>query len=408
MDVYGRIYWSLFIILSCVFVLLFIYYTLLPGPANQASWHYFSAEEVAAGRDYHRAQRLVFIFSFLAEAGFLIWFLFSGKAGAFGSWLTNYFDGRYYLSLLVFFLSLWVLLRAVNLPFSVYGGYFLQQRWGFSTQTLNGWWLDYLKGAGLSLILSGIGVLLLFWLMDRRPSSWWFFAAAALGIWLVIQTFFWPLVVAPLFNKFRPVTDPEINHMVHRLADKADISLSGVWVMDASRRTTKANAYLAGLGASKRIVLFDNLLENYSPEEIEAVVAHEMAHWKMGHITRGLILGIVANFGFWFLLFHVLRHTVEIPRGGCYPVHTWGIILLFFLLISFCASPVQNYFSRSMEREADRLSVELIGNAENARRLQVNLARKNLADVSPPAFLEWFSFSHPSTINRIKLLNNIE
>ncbi len=116
------------------------------------------------------------------------------------------------------------------------------------------------------------------------------------GRWIVIQTLLWPILVAPLFNRFEPVQDPEVIGMIRQLADRAGIPVEEVLVMDASRRTNKANAYFAGIGKTKRIVLYDTLLDNYSSAEVEAVVAHEMAHWKLGHIRTGILLGILATF----------------------------------------------------------------------------------------------------------------
>jgi STE24 endopeptidase len=190
--------------------------------------------------------------------------------------------------------------------------------------------------------------------------------------------------------------------MVGELSQKARLPVEQVMVMDASRRTTRANAYFTGLGRTKRIVLYDTLLENYPPDQVKSVVAHEMAHWRQGHIVRGLAWGTLANFIFWGFLFIALRATI--PPSVFVQPYTWAVILLFFILVSFVGSPVQNHLYRSMEIEADRVSVMLTGDAPAAVRLQVNLAVKNLSDVSPPAFIQWFSYSHPSAPDRIKII----
>jgi len=361
---------------------------------------YFSAFQVSQGREYSQTLRLLFAGGFIAQATFLIWMVFGGRAAALSRWAQQISGGSYWGSLLLFFFTLWLLLRLIELPFSLFGSYFWQHRWGFSTQTFASWWLDYLKGAGLELALSCVGVLLLFWILNRWPAAWWLIGASFFSLWLVIQSFLWPVVVAPLFNRFTPVEDPAVLAMVGELSDKAGLPVDRVLVMDASRRTTRANAYFAGLGHTKRIVFYDTLLQNYPPDEVKAVVAHEMAHWCQGHIVRGLALGILGNFVFWVLLFVLLRATA--PVNDRYPPHTWAVVLLFFLLVSFVSSPLQNYFSRSMEEEADRIAVQLTGDAPAAVRLQVNLAAKNLSDVAPPAFIRWFSYSHPPAMARIK------
>ncbi|GAB6179259.1 hypothetical protein JCM14036_05780 [Desulfotomaculum defluvii] len=208
-----------------------------------------------------------------------------------------------------------------------------------------------------------------------------------------------------MFNRFEAVQDPAILSMVNELSTKADIPVDEVQVMDASRRTTRANAYFAGMGQTKQIVLYDTLLKDYPPDQVKAVLAHEMAHWQQGHIVKGLTLGIFSNFILWGLLFIFIK--TSLPPGTHFPPYTWALTLLFFTAVSFAASPLQSTISRGMEQEADRVSVQLTGDVQAAVRLQVNLVAKNSADVSPPAFIEWFSYSHPSVLNRIHTLQQI-
>lgn len=350
--------------------------------------------------------RLVFISSFMIQAAFLLWLVFGGRAVTLSRWAQQAVGGNFWGSLLLFFLSLWLLLLLLELPFTLFSSYFWQHRWGFSTQTMGSWWLDYVKGAGLDLVLSAAGVMILFWMIGRWPGTWWLTGAAFISIWFFIQTIFWPVVVSPLFNRFVPAKDQAVLTMVQELSEKARLPVGQVLIMDASRRTTLANAYFAGLGRTKRIVLYDTLLANYPLDEVEAVVAHEMAHWRQGHIMRGLTLGILGNFFFWGLLFVAFRTAV--PLTTRYPPYAWSVILLFFLLASFASSPLQNYFSRGMEEEADRVAVMLTGDAPAAVRLQEDLATKNLSDVAPAPFIEWFSYSHPEALTRINAIRQAD
>ncbi|AEG58837.1 M48 family metallopeptidase [Desulforamulus ruminis] len=395
--------WPLLILITAVFSLLYLWYSLFPGRIQPEVFRYFSAEQVAAGREYNLTQRLLFITGFMVQILFLLWLVFSGRGMAFARWAQQLAGGSYWGGILVFFVSLWLMLSLVKLPFTLYSSYFLQKSWGFSTQTLGSWWLDYFKYAGLDLILSALGVLLLFWILGRWPGIWWLLGAGFVSLWLVLQSYLWPVLVSPLFNQFVPAKDPAIISMVQELSQKAGVPVDEVLVMDASQRTTKANAYFTGLGATKRIVLYDTLLKDYPADQIKAVVAHEMAHWRQGHIVKGLTLGILGNFLVWGLLFLVLRGTFP-PTPLRYPPQAWAVILLFFVLISFISSPLQNYISRDMEKEADRVSVWLTGDAPAAVRLQINLASKNLSDLSPPAFIQWFSYSHPPALTRIRIL----
>ena len=394
--------WLLLVFLAGLFSLLYLWFTVFPGRVAPETWQFFDAGQVSGGREYSMVPRLLFIAGFLVQAAFLLWLVFGGRAAALSQWSRQAAGGNYWGSILLFFLALWLMLQLLRLPFTLYSSYFWQHRWGFSTQSLGSWWLDYLKGAGLELALTAVGVLFFFWLLNRWPGAWWLAGAALFSLWLVFQTFLWPVVVSPLFNRFVPAEDPALLGMVWELSGKARIPVDQVLIMDGSRRTTRSNAYFAGLGKTRRIVLYDTLLAKYPPDEVKAVVAHEMAHWRQGHILQGLAWGILGSFVGWGLLFALLRGAV--PPTTRYPPETLAVALLFLLWVSFVSSPVQNAVSRAMEREADRVAVMLTGDVPAAIRLQVDLADKNLSDIAPPAFIRWFSYTHPPAPERIRLL----
>lgn len=396
-----NIVWLILIAGVGVLGLLYIWFIIFPGRPAPDTFLYFSAEQVERGRQYSRAVRVNYILSVFAQVAFLAWFVFTGRAAALVRWLEQTVGGGFWTGLLLFFLALWFFLQLINLPFTLFSSYFWQHWWGFSTQTMGSWWTDYVKEGAISLVLSAVGVLILFGLMSRWPNAWWLAAAAFLSVWIIIQTFIWPVAVSPLFNRFTPATDPAVTSMVRDLAGKAGLPVDEVLIMDASSRTTRTNAYYAGLGSTKQIVLYDTLLSAYPLDEVQAVVAHEMAHWLKGHIIQGLALGILGNFILWYLLFLLLRVTV--PNLTHSPV-TWSVILLFFLITSFAGSPLQNYISRRMETEADRASVMLTGDDPAAVRLEIDLAAGNLSDVAPAPFVQWFSYSHPPAPDRIKTI----
>lgn len=393
----------LFLILSAgLFCMIYTWYTLFPGSVSPEAWSYFGNGQISLGQEYNQVKRLVFIASFIAQAAFLLWVIFWGRGAALSRWLRHITGGSYWGSLLLFFLALWLVLRLISLPFTLFISYFWQHSWGFSTQTMESWWLDYAKGTGLELILSAIGVIIFFAVFRRCPKIWWLITAVLISLWLIVQSFLWPVMVSPLFNSFVPAKDPAVVNMVGELSKKAGLPIDQVLVMDASQRTTMANAYFTGLGKTKRIVLYDTLLKDYPLDQVKAVVAHEIAHWRQGHIIKGLTLGVIGNFIFWGLFFLLIRSTL--PNYKSDPPYTWAVVLLFFLLTSFATSPLYNYISRSMEKEADRVAVMLTGDVQAAVSLQVNLAVKNMSDIYPPAFIQWFSYSHPPVLTRIEII----
>ncbi|MDK2821628.1 MAG: endopeptidase [Clostridia bacterium] len=404
MTARAEIIWTTLLFIAGVLTIGFIFFTLFPGKVPATVWEYFTPAEVEKARHYQQIMRMTSILAFLSKVVILVLLLYSTRANVWAEKIFHLVGGRYYLALLVYFVFIWFILKAVDLPFNFYGSYIVQHQWEFSTQTLMSWWSDYLKGSVLDIVLSGIGVTLLFWATGRWPHMWWTMASLFLTVWLIISTFLWPLIIAPLFNRFEPINEGPIKTMVTKLADRAGLQVNEILVMDASSRTTKANAYFTGLGMTKRIVLYDNLLSDYSIEEVEAVVAHEMAHWRQGHIARGLIWGVLANFLVLALLHMVLRltFTYEIARPGPYPIQLLVAILLFTQLVFFIAQPIQNRISRNYEIEADRVALELTGNPDAVIQLHVNLTKKNLGDVAPPAYIEWLTYSHPSPISRIE------
>ncbi|TGE38465.1 M48 family peptidase [Desulfosporosinus fructosivorans] len=395
--------WLGLIVLAGAFCALYLKSALYPGPINPSALRYFSTEQAHSARAYSFVPRVLFITSFMLQASVLSWLVFSRK-GATIARRVEVRCGHYWRSILMYFFLLWLFLRLLRLPFTLFGNYYWQQAWGFSTQTLAAWWLDYTKSAALDLFLATFGVLLFFAILKHWPKIWWVIGATLFAVWLVLQNFLWPVIVSPMFNHFEPAKNPAVISMVKDLANKAGIQVDEVLVMDASRRTTMANAYFMGLGTTKQIVIYDNLLENYPLDEVEAVLAHEMGHWQKGHIIQGLSLGVVGAFLSWGLL--ALYLSKLRPTAGHHRLQLWASVQLFLLLIMMVTNPIQNYISREMEKQADQVSLELTGDSAAVVRLQINLAAKNLSDVSPPGFIVWFGYTHPPVLSRIEAMGD--
>lgn len=396
-----NIYWLIMLILAAVFSILYLYFSIFPGSVNHELWKYFTEQQLWRERQYVTVLRLINSVNFFVTVSFLTWLLFSGKAAALSRW-TEQFCGGYWRGVGLFFILLWLLLKILDFPFLFFGDYIWDHRWGVSTQSMAAWGVDFLKGSALNLLLLGVGVMLLMLAMNHWQRFWWLLGAIFISVWFFVQSFLWPVLISPLFNDFVPAKDPAIITMVDNLSKKAGVPVDQVLIMDASRRTTMANAYFAGLGTTKRIVLYDTLLTKYPQDEVEAVIAHEMAHWSLGHIMKGLLWNIAGNFLVWFLLYLVVHSTL--PDLRRYPSSTLLMILLFSSLVMFLSNPVQNAISRQMEAEADRTSIIYTGNPAAAVRLQIDLAAKDLADLDPPSFIAWFSYSHPPVLERIKAL----
>ena len=401
MQQIGVIIWSCLLTTSAVMGITYLWCTLSPGAPEPSVFAYFSQTQIEQGRAYSQLMRISYIASFAAQCFFLAWLAFSGRSSV----ISQHFDRSALSPVIVSLFSfavLWLMLQLISLPFTYFSSFVVQHHWGLSTQTAGSWFSDYLKSAGIELLLAGAGAIILFKLMMSLPRLWWFATAILLSVWIVAASYLWPVVVSPLFNRFTPSDNPAISDMVKRLADKADIPVNEVLIMDASKRTNRTNAYFAGVGNTRRVVLYDTLLRDYPLDEVESVVAHEAAHWRQSHIVKGMLWGILGSILGWGALQIVLRSTlptVAVP-------HVWVYILLFFYLGSFVTLPLQNAISQQMEREADLIAVSLTQNPQAAIRLQINLAVKNLSDVAPAKYLRLFS-THPPAIERITAISAI-
>ncbi|AIS52219.1 Zn-dependent protease with chaperone function [Thermoanaerobacter kivui] len=395
--------WFVLILIAAIFSALYLYYTLFPGNISHEVYRHFSPLEISKAQKYHRINRLIYITSFLTKASFLIWFVFGNNALKLSHYIENTASGKYYLNVFLYFIALWVIVRLISLPFSLLS-HSVQVEWGFSVQTMASWWSDYFKSATLDFVFSAVGVLLFFVAINSWPKTWWIKATIFLTIIMFVQIFVYPTFIAPLFNNFTPIHDPKIINMVKEISKNAGIKIDRIQEMDASKRTTLANAYFYGFGNTSRIVLYDTLLKHYPDDEIKAVIAHEAGHWKENHVLKGMIIGILGLILGLYLLNILIYSSVLITYGKRMTPAVMAMIYLFVLLINFDTNPIQNYISRQMEKQADLLSVKYIHDKNAVIKLQIELAKKSLLDVDPPPFIEWFSYSHPSTMHRIELV----
>jgi STE24 endopeptidase len=366
---------------------------LFPGaPPDPATLRYFEPGFLARAGAYQRAGLSVF----LARQALLLAFL-AAAAGA----ALRYFRDR--PSPPVPAAAAWIglvliLFQLLNLPLDYYRGFVVEHRFGFSTLTPGGWFLDYGKAALINLLISAAGLTGLYFLLLRRPAHWWIAAGAVLALFLLLSSYLYPLLIDPLFYRFSAPEDEALNGAILAMADRAGIPVEKVLVADASRRTRKVNAYFTGLGRTKRIVLFDTLLESFRREEVLAVVAHEMGHWRHQHILKGIALGALGGL-IAFYLFQLLLQGMGIAPG----FRALPLALLFLALLSLAAMPAGNALSRSFEREADRTSLELAADPGAFISLKQKIALANLAVVRPHPLLKFTLYSHPPVMERIEM-----
>lgn len=299
-----------------------------------------------------------------------------------------------------------VLLSVINeigsLPLGFYGGFLLERRYGLSTQTLGGWIGDQAKALALGLTLGGAGTAVIYWLIRQSPEWWWLEAGVLFALVIVALTNLAPVVLLPLFYAVKPLGREALSGRLLALADRAGARVLGAYEWGLGGKTKKANAALTGLGATRRILVSDTMLAEYSDDEIEVVLAHELAHHVHGDIWKGIIFESVLILAGFDLAALVLRALAG-PLGlrGVDDVAGLPLLLLAAGAVSLVMLPVAHAMSRAFERSADRFALDLTRNPAAFISAMRRLGAQHLAEDHPSRLVQWLFYSHPPVRERI-------
>jgi Zn-dependent protease with chaperone function len=353
----------------------------------------FSPDEIARAGAYHRPLYL----ALLGDLALSVALLAALAWSALGDWLFSPLESISPVAAAAAYAALVTAFSSVlRTPLACWRGWWRERRWGFSTQGIGGWLGDRAKGLGVSVVLGAAAWAAAVALARALPGWWALPAGAALALAVLLLSFVAPVVLEPLFNRFRPLEDEALAASLRRLSQTAGVPVREVLVADASRRTTKVNAYVSGIGRTRRVVVFDTLLEAADPAEVEVVVAHELGHRREGHVAKFTLLGMAGAVVAVTLLWAVLGTRVADPR-------TLPGALLLLLALELVALAPGAALSRRFERVADRCSLDLTGQPAAFARAHLGLARRNLSDLEPPRLVYLLLFSHPTAPERLAL-----
>jgi STE24 endopeptidase len=362
---------------------------------------YFSREEIDRAASYHRPLYMSFALSTVLSLGYLGALAFS----PFGRWLADPVDDLPRWAYALSYAAIVVVIGAVlRFPVSFWRGYVHEHRWRFSTQSIRGWLVDWGKSIAVSVVLTAVPLLVLIELASALHDAWPLAAAPAAAALLVFLSFVAPVVLEPLFNRFRPLEDAALVEELRVLADLARVPIRDVLVADASRRTRKENAYVSGLGKTRRVVVFDTLLRQGSPRELRLVAAHELGHRRDRHVLWMTLLGAFGSAAVVVLLWALLRWDAvvsAISASGPFDPRVIPFVLFAAGAVELVGLPFGTTISRRWERAADRASIELTGDQEGFVEMERNLAVSNLIDLDPPRALYALLFTHPTPPERI-------
>ncbi|HEY6906385.1 MAG TPA: M48 family metallopeptidase [Ignavibacteriaceae bacterium] len=345
---------------------------------------------------------------FKSVTGFLliVAFLYFRLSTALENFLRYYISNGYLL-FIAFILLIGLAGIILFFPVNYYKDYYLEHKYELSNQTFDKWIFENFKGLVVSLVI-GIPILIIFYyILNKFGALWWLPFAAILFIISVVFARLMPIILLPIFYKITPIENNELKDRITRLAEDAGIKVENVFKFNMSKNTKKANAAFTGLGKSRRIILGDTLLDKYSYDEIETVIAHEIGHYKRNHIIKNIIIGTAASFGSLFLIAYLYGISLDwFGFKSLQEVAALPLLSLWAMLVGLFETPLTNIISRKFEYEADEYAVTATSKPDAFISTLNKLTDQNLADKNPHPFVEWFFYSHPSVSNRITAIRN--
>ena len=358
--------------------------------------------------DYTRAKTQLGMLTVLFEAALLLAFTLGGGLQLLADWSQSTFSHPLAQGMAMI-VAVMVFTSVLETPFSLFSTFVIEARFGFNKMTLKLYLLDALKGLLIGSIL-GLPLLLgVLWLMERMGDNWWLYVWSVWVIFSLLLLFIYPSFIAPLFNKFQPLEDASLKARIEALLNKCGFTAQGLFVMDGSKRSTHGNAYFTGFGKTKRIVFFDTLIARLTANEIDAVLAHELGHFKRRHVLKRIALTFAVSLGFLWLLAQLMKADWFYAGLGVSTHSTAMALMLFFMVLlvfSFLLQPISSAYSRKHEFEADAYAAQQTSSAVLVTAL-VKLYQDNAATLTPDPLYSTFYSSHPPAMVRISRLQSL-
>ena len=375
-------------------------------PAEFAARIPLAAHQKAA--DYSVDRSRFALQTTLVDSALLMFLTLGGGLAWLHDLCSARLDGLPYGLALIF--SVMLISGIIDLPFSLYRQFVIEARHGFNRMTLGLFFADLAKQTLIGIVIGAPLILAVLWLMNSMGSLWWLYVWLFWSAFNLLIMFVYPTWIAPLFNKFSPLADGEMKTRIEALLVRCGFRSSGLFVMDGSKRSSHGNAYFTGFGNNKRIVFFDTLLERLTPSEVEAVLAHELGHFRRHHIVYRMALMFALSLGFLWLLGQLIDAPWFYSGLGVPAQNTALALVLFFLVIpvfTFLLGPLGSYLSRRNEFEADAYAAEHASAGDLVRAL-VKLYEDNAATLTPDPLHSLFYDSHPPAAQRIAHLQKLE
>ncbi|MFT7236483.1 MAG: STE24 endopeptidase [Cyclobacteriaceae bacterium] len=406
------IYITLLLIISADFILERVLTFLNNKSANSAIPSelegIYDEEKYAKSQEYNQESDRFGLWS--ASLSFSLTFLaiYFGWFGALDGWLRN-FSPFEPVTTLMFFGVLFVLSDLIGIPFSLYKTFVIEEKYGFNKMTVKTFIIDKIKGYLLTLIIGGVLLSVLIYLIMIWGSGFWVYFWVVISVFMLFMNMFYASVLLPLFNKLVPMESGDLKNAIQNYSEKVNFPLKNIFVIDGSKRSSKGNAFFSGLGKQKKVVLYDTLIENHTVEELTAIFAHEVGHYKKKHIVQGVVISVLSiGFTLFLLSKMILNSEVSWAMGG-----EISAIHLNMLAFGVLYSPLShiiglfsNILSRKNEYEADAFAVITFGGQPLIDALK-KLSTDHLSNLTPHPAYVFFNYSHPPLIQRVKAMKSL-
>jgi len=373
----------------------------------------YDAEKYKKSMAYHKENSKFSSITSSLSFVILLTVLFLNGFAFLDDWVRNITTNPILMTLL-FFGVIGLISEIIGLPFSYYQTFVIEEKYGFNKSSLKTFVLDLLKSWLLALILGGILISLIVWIYSFSGDYFWLLAWICISVFMIFMNLFYSQLIVPLFNKQTPLEEGDLRNEIEKFASKVDFKLDNIFVIDGSKRSSKANAYFSGLWKKKRIVLYDTLIKEQSVEEIVAVLAHEVGHYKKKHTQWQLILGLANSAIMLFLLGLFIKQDGVLSEYMASAINAQASFHIGILVFALLYSPISNIISvftnslsRKFEYQADRFASENYS-AEDLQNALINLSRNNLSNLNPHPAYVWYYYSHPPLLERINAINDFK
>ncbi len=359
-------------------------------------------EKQKRAKKYHKDNFKTSVVTYIISGIFiaaLLWFDISKNFVVFIDAITN----ARFLIILIYFTVFYIVYSLITMPLAYFDGYVIEHKYGFSTQNFKAWLKDWVKSFFVSFILGAIVFEIIYLVTNISPTLWWLWLSIIIIIFSVILANLFPVLILPLFYKTSPIENEDLRSKIEDICKQTKINVQGIFSINLSSKSTKANAAVVGLGNTKRILIGDTLIADYTEDEILAVLAHEITHYREHHVWW-LILWQSCTTIVMFYVFYLIYPYIYglVGFGKASDIAAFPLFGAIFAVLAFVLKPLGSAISRYYERRADKGALNLTKDPESFISLMAKFCNKQLSIAYPNPFIEWYKYSHPSPGNRIK------